>query len=449
MIGTLCADRHGEPFDMSPGEIEMGTVLSALLADVIDGSVERQATAKRHRQMILLSRVSQAISVEEKLSALLSRLARIVRARTGCLGVVIRLHDERARGLRVVAAAGPGGRALLGQICPTSRGRGSLSPGVLSFLADRAIVLNRASPLPPTESYWPDVRSALLIPIRIRKRGSGVLRLEATRRFTFDDGDVKVFCVLGEQIGYAVRRALVLDALRKKQSELRAVSESLEASLEADRRRIARELHDELAQSMTAAKLNLGMLQDVTGASGPDGRRLIHETAALLDRTIAETRRISMDLRPAMLDELGLLPALRWYAGVFAGRTGIRVALRARGAEARMRRELETLLYRFVQEALTNVVRHARARRVQIRLTGAGGRMRAEVWDDGVGMTPGGPRRNGLGLLGMRERVERAGGSLRIQSKPGFGTRLEAEIPILPAAVVRPNVLAPAHGAVS
>ena len=114
-----------------------------------------------------------------------------------------------------------------------------------------------------------------------------------------------------------------------------------------------------------------------------------------------------------------------------------------------MRRELETLLYRLVQEALTNVVRHAQARRVQIRLTGAGGRMRAEVWDDGVGMTPGGPRRNGLGLLGMRERVERAGGSLRIHSKPGFGTRLEAEIPILPAAAVRPNVLAPAHGAVS
>lgn len=449
MIGTLCADRNGERFDMSPGEIEMATVLSALLADVIDGSVERQATAKRHRQMILLSKASQAIGIEEKLSALLSRLARIVRSRTGCLGVVIRLHDERARALRVVAAAGPGARAFLGQICPTSRGRGSLSPGVLSFLADRPIVLNRGAPLPPAESYWSDVRSAMLIPIRIRKRAIGVLRLEATRRFTFDEGDVKVFSVLGEQIGYAVSRALVLEALHKKQAELRAVSESLEASLEADRRRIARELHDELAQSMTAAKLNLGLLEDVTGGSGrADGRRLIHETAALLDRTIAETRRISMDLRPAMLDELGLLPALRWYAGVFAGRTGIRVALRARAAEARIRRELETLLYRFVQEALTNVVRHAQARRVQISLTGGGGRMRAVVWDDGVGMTPARPRRNGLGLLGMRERVERAGGSLRIHSKPGFGTRLEAEIPILPAAVAR-GLLTPLHGAVS
>ncbi len=430
VIGTLIADRHGKRFEMSVAELDLGSVLAALTAEVIAAAIGRQEKAKRHRQMLLLNRASRLISVKDREPVLLSRLALLIRSQTGCLGVVIRLYDEKFRALRVVAAAGPGGRRLLGQLCPMRRGRGSLAPGVLSFMTDRPIVVNRAKALASGETYWPDVHSALLIPIRIRRQGIGVLRLEATRRFTFDDGDAKVITLLAEQIGHAIERARVLDALRRKQADLTAVWARQERILEEDRRRISRELHDELGQSVTAARINLGLLQDLIPGGRPDVRRVIDDTAAILERTIAEARRISMDLRPAMLDELGLLPALRWYTGIVTSRTGLRVTLRARGAEGRIRREVETLLYRFVQEALTNVVRHARARRVQIVLTGADGRMRAIVSDDGVGMRLNGSAPKGLGLLGMRERLERIGGSLRIASTPAGGTRLEVSVPV-------------------
>src|SRR5262249_31606478 len=151
--------------------------------------------------------------------------------------------------------------------------------------------------------------------------------------------------------------------------------------------------------------------------------------AALIDRTIAETRRISMDLRPPMLDELGLVPALRWYADTFARRTGIQVRVEAVRSGARFRRHQGTVLYRFVQEALTNVARHARARRVVVRLSRRNGRLRALVRDDGVGIPGPLRRRTGLGLLGMRERFARAGGALQVVSVPGKGTRLVGEIP--------------------
>jgi len=219
--------------------------------------------------------------------------------------------------------------------------------------------------------------------------------------------------------------------LHTRQADLTTVSADLERALEEDRRRIARELHDELAQSMTAAKINLGLLEDLTADGAEEVCRTIRETSALIDRSIVETRRISMDLRPAMLDDLGLLPALRWYASTFSRRTGVRVFIRSRGNERRLGHVLETLLYRFVQEALTNVARHAGARRVQVDLSGGGGRLRAVVADDGIGMPGAGRRRRGgQGLLGMRERIERAGGQFRIESRRGLGTRLVAELPL-------------------
>src|SRR5207247_2026892 len=215
---------------------------------------------------------------------------------------------------------------------------------------------------PEVCAYWPDARSALVIPMRSRGRILGTFRLESLRPAAFDDEDLAYFSILAEQIGHAIRRARVIEDLNHKQEDLRAVSESLERRLEEERRRIARELHDELAQSMTAAKINLGLLGDLTRAASPEVRRAIKETEAVILRTIDATRRIAMDLRPVMLDELGLVPALRWYAGSFARRTGIPVEIQANGVGGSGRSEFRTLLFRFFQEALTNVVRHAQAR---------------------------------------------------------------------------------------
>src|SRR2546425_4985588 len=316
----------------------------------------------------------------------------------------------------------------MGYRFPARLHRSALSPRVLQ--SGTALRIDDLHRLPEICSYWPEARSALVIPMRSRGRIVGTFRLESLRASAFDDEDLSYFSILAEQIGHAVRRARVIEDLSRKQADLRAVSESLEKRLEEDRRRIARELHDELAQSMTAAKINLGLLRTLTRGAAPAVRRAILETEAVVRSTIEDTRRIAMDLRPSMLDELGLVPALRWYADTFSRRTGVGVDVQANGGGGPAQKDVNTLLFRFFQEALTNVARHARARQVRIGLNSFNGSLRAVVADDGIGMRQGGPPYRGLGLLGMRERIERAGGVLRIHSRPGRGTRLVADIPV-------------------
>jgi signal transduction histidine kinase len=442
LIGVLCADRGGRRFVMPASELLVGSILSDLLAEVIASAIEREARARRHRQMVLISKVGHVISVEERLPSLARRLTTLVQRQAGCNGVLLALYDEKRRELETIAAAGVDAARVVGRRTRPRRVARTL-PGGTAFLTRRPVLVEDLRERPDLTPCWPGTRSVLAVPIQHRDRALGALRLEFTAPFAVDEEDIEIFTLLGVQIGHAIRRALVVKDLHRRQADLSAVSADLDRALEEDRRRIARELHDELAQSMTAAKINLGLLKDMTVDALPAVRQTIRETGALIDRTIAETRRISMDLRPSMLDELGLVPTLRWYAHNFSQRTGIRVALEARDGGRRLGRELETLLYRFVQEGLTNVARHAKARRVRVGLRSTNGLLRASVSDDGCGISANGRRRAGLGLLGMRERIERAAGRFRIESGQGRGTRLTAEIPLRGRAAPRSRAAVP------
>jgi signal transduction histidine kinase len=266
--------------------------------------------------------------------------------------------------------------------------------------------------------------------MRVRDGVPGVIRLESERPFAFDQEDQAVLAVAGEQLGHAVRRGQAMEDLHLRQRDVEAISASLERMLEEERRRIARELHDELAQSMTVVKINLGLVRQLTPQAGPEAKRAMRDTENIVRRTIAEIRRIAMDLRPAMLDDLGLVAALNWLADTFSRRTGIAVSLEADDSLAPADAEITTLLYRFVQEALTNVARHSRARSVRIDLSTANSRILASVDDDGRGIRRvDRGRSTGFGLIGMRERIERVGGNLSIESRRGVGTRLVAEVP--------------------
>ncbi len=417
---------------MGARDLELATALAGLIGEVLKSSLNREVEVKRRGDLLLLNKAGRAISSEERLSILVPRLARMVRQSGRAHGAVISLLEDDSLEFVVAGIAGPGGKRYMGYRFPSRSHRSALSSRVLHSGA--AVRIDDLGRLPEICAYWPEARSALVIPMRSKGRILGTFRLESLRPSAFDDEDLACFSILAEQIGHAVRRARVIEDLNHKQRDLRAVSESLERRLEEERRRIARELHDELAQSMTAAKINLGLLGDLTREASPEVRRAIRETEAVVLRTIDETRRISMDLRPVMLDELGLVPALRWYANNFARRTGIPVEIQADGVGGPARGEFKTLLFRFFQEALTNVVRHARARQVRIGLTGMNGTIKAVVVDDGIGMKQNGDRPQGLGLLGMRERIERAGGRLAIISRPGRGTRLEVKLPQRAAA---------------
>src|SRR6266516_1085898 len=202
---------------------------------------------------------------------------------------------------------------------------------------------------------------------------------------------------------------------------------------ERERQRIARELHDETSQVLTSLLISLAVLEE--SVETQEARERIAETRALAHSTLRAIRNLSIDLRPSALDDLGLLPALRWYVKEYQRKCSIEVEFQATGFKERLPAEMETALYRIVQESLTNTAKHANARRVTIMLKEDSNTIYARIADDGRGFdyeallkTPN--QELGLGLAGMHERAVLLDGALIIHSAPGQGTTIEVNIPL-------------------
>jgi PAS domain S-box-containing protein len=220
--------------------------------------------------------------------------------------------------------------------------------------------------------------------------------------------------------------------LRRQQQELRELSARVLEAREDEKTRIARELHDELGQLLTALKMDLAWLRERLPAAEAELAARVGTMGALLDRTVASTRRISADLRPLMLDDLGLADAATWLVGDFSGRSGIRceIEVSGDGAFAGLPGNVATAIYRALQESLTNIAKHANARHAWVVLRAAEGEVFFEVEDDGRGMAEGdADKQRALGLKGMRERVTSLGGTLEVARAPRGGTRVRARVP--------------------
>ncbi|HEY5910927.1 MAG TPA: sensor histidine kinase [Verrucomicrobiae bacterium] len=222
------------------------------------------------------------------------------------------------------------------------------------------------------------------------------------------------------------------EQLRESHKQLRALSVYLQSVREEERTRIAREVHDELGQALTSCKLGLSWL---AGKLPPDGKLLSEKTKRLIadiDATIQTVRRISSELRPGVLDHLGLAAALDWQAAEFQNRTGIQCHVRADVGDSSLDPNLSTTLFRIFQETLTNIIRHADATLVTANLKEAGGRIMLEVRDNGRGISRAEQvNTRSLGLLGMRERAALLGGTFRIgRLQQGGGTRVKVSIPV-------------------
>lgn len=200
-------------------------------------------------------------------------------------------------------------------------------------------------------------------------------------------------------------------------------------ALRRERRRIAADLHDEIGQAMAAARYNLELLEAWARGGPREVRRILHDTSRIVSRTLAETRRIAADLQPFALDAKGFEPAMRDLLRLFARRTGAATRLVIEGGALPLCQDAQALLFRILQESLTNVATHARARSVAVRLVCSEHGMVMSIADDGIGLVRSDGRavsksRWGLGLSGMRRRVHDVGGTLRLTSNSGRGTRL-------------------------
>lgn len=235
-------------------------------------------------------------------------------------------------------------------------------------------------------------------------------------------------------------RRTSIKLLREGNEQVHRLASTLITAQEEERRRVARELHDEVGQALTTVKINLEMLRlrlDAPDAQAlPEPAALLDEGVAHVDEALGQVRNMSLLLRPSLLDDLGLAPALRWLANNQAERAGYRVTFSADRLEPRPAQDIETVFYRIAQEALTNIARHAQARNVFIRLQVVDGHLRLSIRDDGVGFDVEAMRKRALagssmGVLGMEERAKLGGGQLTIRSLPGRGTAIELSAPYI------------------
>ncbi|MBC8031530.1 MAG: sensor histidine kinase [Pyrinomonadaceae bacterium] len=216
------------------------------------------------------------------------------------------------------------------------------------------------------------------------------------------------------------------DSLRVSQERYRSLSRRLLEQQEHERSALARELHDQLGQSLVAISLNLEAIEDELS---PSSRARVPESTQIIRKMIEQVRTLAFELRPSILDEFGLVEALRDLVTRHGQRAGGRVSFTAAPTDARAPVEIGTACFRIVQEAQTNVARHARARHVEITLTAQDIALEVTVKDDGDGFDVE-QLRTGLGLIGMSERAELVGGSVDIESVPGAGTTVRARFPL-------------------
>ena len=315
--------------------------------------------------------------------------------------------------------------AALAPPAPGSRGRRSRTVRAASFFAD-AIAPIEATHRPAVDAVAELGRLGLSL-------DRGVVELAtAHRRLSRETGlrkDVEGALAASE----ADHRALVKRS-RQMEERLRQLSRSLLRSHEDERRRISRELHDALGQTLTAVNVGLAALKAESTVDSKGYRNSVSKTQRLVQKSMRTVHRFARDLRPALLDDLGLVPALVGFTREFAKVNGIAVEISAAEEPARLDGDSRTALFRVAQEALVNLGRHSGARRARVTLRRTPDGIALEVWDNGKGFdvarVNGAPATKHLGLLCMRERMDMVGGTLSVRSSRKAGTVVRAEVPL-------------------
>lgn len=263
----------------------------------------------------------------------------------------------------------------------------------------------------------------------------GTLTIYASAPDAFDTTAVELLSELAHDVGYGImilrtrsEHRELFAQVQQAHERLQTLSRLLVEAQETERRHIARELHDEIGQSLTGLHL---LLELVSHGASDAADHALRNARALVSDLMNRVREMSLNLRPAMLDDIGLLPTLRWHFQRYTAQTGIQVRFKHTGVERRFAPEVETAIYRLVQEALTNVARYANVTEVTVRLWSDADGIGVQIEDTGSGFDPSVILSNNMssGLAGMQERVRLLGGAFTIESAPGKGTCLSAEIP--------------------
>lgn len=277
--------------------------------------------------------------------------------------------------------------------------------------------------------YIVGFQSLVALPLKYKESVVGILHVAAHREHHFQPRDVRLLSAISSEIAVAVENARLYREIQLREELRGELLSKVISAQEEERKRIARELHDEAAQILTAILVSLQAAEDALPPAQAREKANLAKARNEAAKTLREMREMILELRPTVLDDFGLIPAIEWYAENRLKASGIKTSIEVTGHARRLDTQTETALFRIVQEAINNITRHAKAREVQISLDFQDVKVVGIIKDDGTGFDVSRTER-GIGLIGMQERASLLRGNCTIQSSPGSGTRIRVEIPI-------------------
>ncbi len=405
-----------------------------IFEDITEKAKMEQDIIQQNRELSALNQIGQTVTQTLDLNTLLNtsldKIIEVMDCKAG--GLYIRESKESNELVLQVA------KGLSTNFCKKFKkiklGVGLMGKGLARH---EAVILESVTRKTKLTDYaapkW--IKLAVSVPITVKTRLIGALNVASYVYGTFEPWKVELLLTIGNHLGVVIENALLMDSLRKHEQDLQMLSSQIIRAQEEERKRISRELHDEASQALVAVNINLEVIKKRLPPRMGEVTTRLMETSSLLVHTLESLRRISHDLRPSILDDLGLIPTLRWYTESYAKRLGIPISFHATAFNKRLDLEIETTIYRIVQEALTNIAKHAHAKEVIISLDKKNTRLITKVEDNGKGFmlktsAAGESYSQGSGILGMKERVFNVGGTFHIESKQGRGTKLLVEIPL-------------------
>ena len=415
----LTEKANGEQFTAEDEEVV--TLLAAQAAVAIENARLYESATRWSRQLETLHEVVRSIVDETDVERLLRLVCARLRALTGARLALAAVAGDPDGDLHVVAADGEVVEAAAAVVGHRLDRRHSKMGIVLDRRQSARVDSLYDDPdVAQAETRAMGARTGLYVPLLAHGRGLGVLavhdKLTTSGRFT--DGDLRLAEIFGARaaIAVALSERVARDTVR------RVVS-----AQEAERRRLALELHDETGQALTSILLGLKAIG--AAKTKEEAEQAEAEVRTLVVQALQDVRALAVEVRPSALDDFGLGSAVERLAQTFQERSGIETTTQTT-LEERLPPEVETVLYRVVQEALSNVVKHAGADHVSIVVGQRDGRVVATIDDDGRGFAETDVREDALGLVGMRERLALVGGTLEIESTPGAGTTVAAQVPV-------------------
>ena len=411
-LGSLFGERDSE----ARAALEM---LSSATFIAVSGAYFDTKT----RETAALMAALEAELAASDTSALLKRVLETTVSTFGAAVGAIAMSEPDSDEFRLAASAGLNvgeeyrfrrGEGFAGNIAVSGE-----SEAVLDPMHDRRIL---------NDTLRTVARSLWGVPMKADGRVIGVIVIGFSKPYEWLPTERALMHAIADRSAMAIDRVRITEALREREARIADLSGHLLQVQEDERKRISRELHDDTGQSLMVIRLYLGMLEQ--GTNSRIARNKIRETLNVVDRTIEGLRRMIARLSPLVLQELGLIAAIRKAAKDLAKSTGVKVRVAVSDEVGRLPAETEAAIYRVVQEALHNVAKHAHARNVNIHMAREGHGVRLLVDDDGVGMERrSSSRGKSFGLAGIKERVGMLGGELRLQSSKGKGTRIEVTVP--------------------